>query len=138
MFGNNKKKEHIQDDKSTSIISTSTIVKGDINSQGSIRLDGNMVGNLYAKSRIVLGTTATVTGNIASYDMEVAGNVNGTLKVDDVLILKSTCVVHGDVFTSKLIVEEGAQFDGKCSMGSYEKLVEKTDNKIDTENFLKE
>lgn len=137
MFGN-KKKENIQDDKSTSIISVSTSIKGDIDSHGSIRLDGSIIGNLSAKARIVLGSTASVTGNIASHDMEISGNVNGIIKVEDILILTSTSTIHGDIFTSKLIVEEGAQFDGKCAMGKPENVLVNDHLKIAREDLIKE
>lgn len=131
MFGSNNKKSStgMLDDKSTSIISSGTSIKGDIETQGSLRLDGNVFGNCITKLRLVLGHTSIIEGNVVAKDAEISGSIKGIVKIEEMLTLKSSSKILGDIFTTKLIVEEGAQFDGKCTMGNSQK---KTDSKIVT------
>ena len=103
---------------SSNIVGKGTMVKGDIETFGNLRIEGKIVGNLKTKSKIALGQSSVVEGNILSQNAEVAGEVKGKLQVTDILILKPTAVVHGDIITNKLIVESGAVFNGGCKMGA--------------------
>ena len=58
-----------------------------------------------------------MTGNVVAQNAEIAGEVNGTIKISDVLILQPTAVIKGDIVANKLIVESGASFNGGCKMG---------------------
>jgi len=103
---------------SSNIIGKGTKLHGDIETFGNIRIEGNIVGNVTTKSKIALGQSSEVEGNILAQNAEVAGQVKGRIEVTDVLILKPTAVIDGDIITSKLIVETGASFNGGCKMSS--------------------
>ena len=103
---------------SSNIIGKGTKLKGDLNTLGNLRVEGSVGGSIQTKAKVVLGETAVVEGSIAAQTAEIGGEVQGTIKVLGLLILKPTAVVNGDIVTSKLVLEVGARFNGKCNMGN--------------------
>lgn len=102
---------------SSNIIGKGTNLEGDIETFGNIRIEGKVVGNIKTKSKVVLGQSSRVEGNVLAQNAEVEGELKGNIEITDVLILKPTAVIHGDVISNKLIVESGATFNGGCRMG---------------------
>ena len=97
-------------------ITNGTEITGDINSNGDVRLDGFLKGNLKTKGKVVIGSTGKVAGTINCKNSDVFGLVEGKVYVTELLSLKSTAVVKGDIITSKLAIEPGCKFTGTCSM----------------------
>lgn len=97
-------------------ISRNTKVKGDIDAAGDLRIDGDLEGNLNCKGRVVVGADASIKGIVKCKTGDILGTVEGELIVDDLLSLKSTAFVNGNITMGKLSVEPGANFTGKCSM----------------------
>ncbi|QSE98345.1 bactofilin family protein [Fulvivirga lutea] len=108
---------------SSNIIGKGTVLEGDIETFGNIRIEGKIIGNVKTKSKIALGQSSHVEGNILAQNAEVAGEVKGKIEVTDILILKPTAVIHGDIITNKIIVESGATFNGGCKMGTMNKEI---------------
>lgn len=102
---------------SSNTIAKGTNVEGNIETFGNIRIEGRVKGNIKSKSKVVLGKSSNLEGNMLAQNAEIAGEVHGTLEVTEILILKPTSVIHGDILTNKLIVESGATFNGNCKMG---------------------
>ena len=100
------------------IIGSGTTIVGNIVSQGDVRVDGILEGNLTTQSKIVIGTTGKISGEIKCKDCEVSGAVKGKITVENLLMLKSTAVVEGEIRTSKLAIEPSALFTGTCSMST--------------------
>lgn len=98
------------------IIGTGTKVNGDLVSDGDIRIDGTIEGHVTVKQRLVLGEQGTISGDIEAKDAIIAGLLKGNLKVEQTLILKPSSRIEGDIVTDKIIIESGAQFNGRCSM----------------------
>jgi cytoskeletal protein CcmA (bactofilin family) len=98
------------------LISLGTDITGDIKSSGDIRIDGSLTGNLNTKGKVVVGTTGKVKGEVNCKNSEVAGLVEGKITVGQLLNLKASCKIHGDIITSKLSIEPGAVFSGNCKM----------------------
>lgn len=113
---------------SSNIIGKGTILQGDIETFGNLRIEGKIIGNAKTKSKIALGQSSHVTGNILAQNAEVAGEVKGKIEVTDILILKPTAVIHGDIVTNKIIVESGATFNGGCKMGPLNKEIKIGEN----------
>ncbi len=103
-------------------------MSGDCETYGNIRVEGKVIGNVKTKSKVALGQSSKVEGNILAQNAEVAGEVKGKLEVSDLLLLKPTAVIHGDIITNKLIVESGATFNGGCKMGVSIKEIKIGDN----------
>ena len=97
-------------------ITNGTEILGDVNSNGDIRLDGSLKGNLKTKGKVVIGSTGKVTGTINCKNSDIFGLVDGKIFVSELLSLKSTAFVKGDIVTSKLAIEPGCKFTGTCSM----------------------
>ncbi len=97
-------------------ITNGTEIIGDINSNGDVRLDGFLKGNLKTKGKVVIGPTGKVTGTINCKNSDVFGLVEGKVFVSELLSLKSTAILKGDIITNKLAIEPGCKFTGTCSM----------------------
>ena len=117
MFNKEEKKVADELSNSSNIIGKGTVLDGSLETYGNIRVEGKVVGNVKTKSKVALGQSSRVEGGILAQNAEVAGEVQGTLEVSELLLLKPTAVVHGDIITNKLIVESGAAFNGSCKMG---------------------
>jgi cytoskeletal protein CcmA (bactofilin family) len=118
-----------EENKSLNIIGNGTSITGDVVSNGDIRVDGNLKGNLNTKSKLVLGTTGKVLGEVFCKNSEISGIVEGKITVEELLVLKSTAKIYGDIITSKLSIEPGAVFTGTCNMGGNIKAEEAAQEK---------
>lgn len=93
-----------------------TIIKGDIFTEGNIKIDGKLFGNIETKGRIVIGDTGLVEGEIKCDNAQISGTIKGEIICSDLLSLKATAKFSGNIITSKLSIEPGAQFSGTCKM----------------------
>ena len=98
------------------MIKEGTTFKGEINADESIRIDGTLIGTINSKGKIVIGKTGKVDGEINCQNADFEGEVKAKIVVTELLSLKSTTKVNGDVTTNKLAVEPGAIFTGSCKM----------------------
>lgn len=99
------------------IIGAGTQIEGEIKSENDIRVDGKMKGIITSKSKVVIGSTGVVDGDMICETADISGKVFGRVEVSDLLYLKSTGYLEGDIITGKLVVEAGARFTGSCKMG---------------------
>ena len=111
----------INEFKALNTIAQDTKIKGNIESNGDIRLDGQLEGNLDCKGRVVVGPEAKVKGTIICKNAEIMGEIEGEIIVSDLLSLKSTANIAGDLTMGKLSVEPGAKFVGSCKMYNTER-----------------
>jgi cytoskeletal protein CcmA (bactofilin family) len=105
-------------DTSINRIVEGTSIKGDIRCESNIRIDGVFVGDLITKGRLVVGPNGKIEGNVTCQNAELEGQIKGKIQVQQLLTLKSTAKVEGDMVTDKLAIEPGANFTGSCSMGT--------------------
>ena len=119
---------------SINLIGAGTVVEGDIKSNGDLRIDGNVIGNIISKSKVVVGATGSIDGNVTSQNADVSGSIKGKVTVNELLFLKSSANIQGDIVTGKLVVEVGATFTGTCNMGPMIKDMHKNEK----QNELKE
>ena len=119
MFNNTKNQRMSEEELSNSsnIIGKGSTLEGNIESFGNIRVEGRIIGSVKSKSKIALGQSSYVDGNIIAQNAEVAGEVKGKIRITELLILKPSAVINGDIITNKFIVESGATFNGSCKMG---------------------
>ena len=104
------------DNTTINLISNGTDITGDIKSNGDIRIDGSLTGNLNTKGKVVIGPTGKVKGEVICKNSEVSGIIEGKIIVGQLLNLKASSKIHGDIATSKLSIEPGAVFSGNCKM----------------------
>lgn len=99
-----------------SILSHGVNIEGKISSNGNVRIDGKVIGDVDVKGNLTLGSSSEVNGQIKAKNMTVSGKVEGTLNIEDKLTLESSSTIKGDLIAKVLVIEEGAKFDGKSSM----------------------
>jgi cytoskeletal protein CcmA (bactofilin family) len=101
---------------STSLIGAGTTMKGDITSNGDLRIDGTLVGNIHCSAKVVIGAGGVVQGDINGQQADIMGKVTGTIKVKDLLQLKGGSHLNGNIQAAKLQIEPQANFNGECHM----------------------
>jgi len=104
------------DNSAINLIGTGTEITGDINSNGDIRVDGALNGNLKTSGKLVIGETGKIKGEIVCKNSEVLGTIQGKISVSELLSLKASSRIEGDIVTKKLAIEPGARFTGNCNM----------------------
>ncbi|VAW14836.1 hypothetical protein MNBD_BACTEROID01-1309 [hydrothermal vent metagenome] len=103
--------------RSINLINKGTKIVGDITAEGDIRIDGELIGNIKAKGRLVIGTNGVIEGEILCRNIEVSGKVKGKISAMELLTMKASSKINGEITSAKLTVEPGAVFTGTCKMG---------------------
>lgn len=109
---------HESPDRLNIIVEGSKVI-GDMITESNLRIDGEVLGNVTSASKVVIGENGNITGNLTCADADIEGKVNGIMKIEGLLSLRSKAVIDGEITTSKLEVEEGAQFSGNCKMNNF-------------------
>tara|TARA_R110002072_G_scaffold251518_2_gene410385 strand:- start:6280 stop:6687 length:408 start_codon:yes stop_codon:yes gene_type:complete len=101
------------------IIVEGSKVIGDMITESNLRIDGIVEGNISSASKVVIGKTGSIKGNLTCGEADIEGLVNGTLKIENLLSLRSSANIEGEIFTGKFEMEEGAEFSGNCKMNNF-------------------
>lgn len=126
MFGSNKKED--AKSKGNAIIPASTshslnslvggtVINGAVNSDSDIRIDGTIEGKLFCKAKVIIGPTGFVHGEIRCENAVIEGKFEGQLFISELLNIRESADIKGEVHTNKLIVQSGAAFNVSCQMG---------------------
>jgi cytoskeletal protein CcmA (bactofilin family) len=118
MFNSKTKTNDAPAGNGTTIIGAGTIINGDISSNGDIRIDGTLIGNLSSKAKVLIGQEGIVEGDIIGQQADIMGKVTGMLRINELLQLRGKCNVNGELYAGKLEVEPTATFNGSCHMGA--------------------
>ena len=102
---------------SVNILGNGTQITGNIKCSGDFRIDGQLKGNIEVKGKLVVGPGGIVDGEILCQTADISGSLKGKINVSELLTLKSTSRINGDIITGKIAIEPDAQFTGTCSMG---------------------
>lgn len=121
----NDKKESQNPIGERNIIAKNTSLVGDISSDGDFRVDGKIEGTIKTKGRVVIGKEGLVNGTIECTHADIEGTFSGKLIVNEILSLKSSADISGDVIMGKLSVEPGAMFNATCAMKGSVKVMQK-------------
>lgn len=112
---------------SVNLIGPGTTIKGDIETNGDIRIDGSIEGTIKVKGKLVVGNTGKIEGDIQCQNAEIFGEIVGQIGVSELLSLKVSAKMNGDIVTNKLSIEPGAIFSGTCKMGAVVKGIHESD-----------
>lgn len=113
IFGGSSQVDHA--DRLNKIVA-GTEINGDLTSDSNIHLEGEVNGNVSCAGRVVIGSSGKINGNLVCVHAEIEGAMEGQLMVENLLVLRSTARIKGDIQTMKLHIEEGAFFEGACVM----------------------
>lgn len=100
------------------MIQSGVTIRGEVKSDGEIRIDGVLEGSIVSKSRIVVGTTGIVQADIDGSEVVVMGKVCGNIVGNQRIEMKKGAHVEGDLSTRSLVIEEGVFFRGQSRMAS--------------------
>lgn len=103
-------------DPETTVIASGCTLKGELATDGDVRVNGNVEGQVFSKGKVFVAENSLLKGDIRCSEVDLHGSVDGNVTADDMLLLKSTSCVIGDIYTRKLQVELGAQLNGACHM----------------------
>lgn len=109
------------DSTSINLIGNGTTIIGDIKSSGDMRIDGILKGSISITGKLVVGSSGNIEGNVTCQNADVSGKIHGKVSVSELLSLKATAKLLGDIVTSKITIEPNATFTGTCNMGTAEK-----------------
>ena len=104
------------ENKSSSILGPELEIHGDVKVSGSLLIYGKVFGNIQSNGTIQTANGSVVNGNISARDASISGKVDGDLDVEKKVTLGDTSYLSGNLKASILTIEEGAKFDGVCSM----------------------
>ena len=98
-------------------IGKGTIIEGHVHAEGDLLIEGTVKGDVTTKTKLIVGPSALIEGNILAQHAEIAGRVQGTVKALGLLVINSSGTILGDVITKDLNVESGSTFNGRLQVG---------------------
>jgi len=98
------------------LIAAGTVVEGKIRSQGSVRVDGKVVGEVAASESLAVGVTGEIEGNVSAKNVTVGGKIRGSINAAEKVVFEGRSSVRGDIRATRLVIDEGCIFDGRVTM----------------------
>lgn len=99
-----------------SIIGAGMRVVGDISADGVVKIEGTVVGTVRAAQQVLVAKGGVVEGDVVAREAIIGGEVRGAIYAEERVELQATSVVHGDVATKRLFVQEGGEINGVLRM----------------------
>jgi len=116
MFGR-KKEQEVSFQKVRTILGPGCLFEGNLTiPEGLTRIDGEVIGNIKGSGGLIIGESGSVKGDLSIENVVVYGKVHGNIRARS-LEIRASGRVDGDVQVQELVVEKGAMYNGKCSMG---------------------
>ncbi len=120
MFGSTKSSEETKTPTTAggalNALVKGTVVEGTVRCDSDLRVDGTIKGKLTCKSKVIIGPTGVVDGEIECQNAVIEGRFKGKLTVSELLNVRETAEVDGEISTNKLLVQSGARFNVSCKM----------------------
>lgn len=98
------------------VVGPSVKIQGDLNSEGNIKIEGQVTGKVSTSQGVFVMEGAKITADISAGNAVIGGEIQGNIKITGSLILQASARINGDIACQILRVEDGAQFTGKCNM----------------------
>lgn len=105
----------------SSVIGAGTILEGNLKTNATVRIDGEIKGDLESQATVIVGVDGKINGNVNAVDLLVAGTVTGDVKATNKIEIVAKGKIDGDINTKSLIIDEAAIFHGKCVMDNGQK-----------------
>lgn len=121
LFGSDKeqamtRQANVSVSNQINMIGEGTVFEGTFRAQSDVRVSGRIIGKLHVEGKAIITQEGVVEGEIVATSADVAGTVHGDVHVTERLVLKGSARVEGQILTGRLVMEEGAAFNGKCQM----------------------
>lgn len=111
------RKEVVSSPGMHNVLSAGTVLTGNLVTDDDIRIDGVIEGNIVSRGKIIVGGNGSVVGDIECYNLDLMGKITGNVQCYEVVVLRSTANMNGDIKTQTIEIEPGAKFSGSCTMG---------------------
>jgi cytoskeletal protein CcmA (bactofilin family) len=102
--------------KELNIIGPGTVVEGKVRSQGSVRVDGKVIGEVAASESLAVGVAGEIEGNVSAKNVTVGGKIRGSINAVEKIVFEGKSIIRGDIRATRLIIDEGCMFDGRVTM----------------------
>lgn len=106
------------------LIGAGTTIKGDLISNGDVRIDGTLIGNITGSAKVLIGQDGVVQGDVEGQQADIQGKVTGKLHIKELLNLRGDAIVRGNIHAGKLQIEPSVTFNGQCHMGKEASVVD--------------
>lgn len=110
------------------IIGRGSVFEGTLTVQSSLRVDGKVIGNVQVSDALIVGKEGEIDGEVRVRNAIIGGRVRNRILASGKVVLEAKSVVHGEVKTSRLVIDEGAVFEGRCSMSDDDKAASLPEN----------
>lgn len=108
----------VADSRATSILAQGCKFKGEMDVQGTFRVEGEFEGTIRDPETLVVGKTGVVRATVQVKNAIIGGRIFGNIVAENKIELQSGSHVEGDIKTRRLVIDEGVFFEGNCSMGN--------------------
>lgn len=122
--GTNKEQQKARWSEVGTLIDTTASLKGDIVTEGNLRIDGQFEGNIIKAKDVVVGENGLVQGEVTCDTMAIYGTVKGNIKSQGLVEIMTSGKVFGDMEVKSISIKEGAVFEGKSLMRQMDKQLE--------------
>jgi cytoskeletal protein CcmA (bactofilin family) len=112
----NTKSDLRRADGGLSIIANGTVITGDVTTEGTVKVEGEVVGNVHAAQQVLLARGSRVHGDVQTREAVIGGLVEGAIRAVERVEIQSTAVVQGDITTQRIVIAEGGQVNGALEM----------------------
>lgn len=99
-----------------SLLDAQLLLSGDLETAGSLRIDGKLEGNVRRADTVVLGVGATMVGDVHAREVVIGGSITGNVHATERVELQATAIVTGDILTQTILVQEGGVVNGRVLM----------------------
>ena len=104
----------------STLIGEDVVFEGNVSAPESIRVDGTLNGNCECKEQLIVGSSGSIKGDVNARSVRISGKVEGNVYADGQIELLSTGVIEGNISAKSIVIDEGACFDGRCTMTNAE------------------
>lgn len=112
------------------LIGAGTTIKGDLISNGDVRIDGTLIGNISGSAKVLIGQEGVVQGDVEGQQADIQGTITGKLQIRELLNLRGDAIIRGNIHAGKLQIEPTVTFNGQCHMGKEASVVEMASDEL--------
>lgn len=103
-------------DGALSIIASGTTIAGDVRTDGTVKIEGEVLGNVHAGQQVLLARGSRVKGDVETREAVIGGLVEGAIRAAERVEIQATATVQGDIVTQRIVIAEGGQVNGGLEM----------------------
>ena len=103
-------------DGGLSIIASGTVITGDVRTEGTVKVEGEILGNVQAGQQVLLARGSRVRGDVQTREAVIGGLVEGSIRAGERVEIQATAIVQGDITTQRIVIAEGGQVNGGLEM----------------------